>query len=133
MLKNEYKNRMIFFSIITPLSLLNGNLSEIISGFNETEHYNTQPGANVFNNYSSVRRFGKNFYVASILIVVNSRVTAGDELVILPFAPKAYAAGYLIPYNGEMGVGVKITGNKLIATGNTTGGATLHGFIFMVR
>lgn len=29
MLKNEYKNRMIFFSIITPLSLLNGNLSNL--------------------------------------------------------------------------------------------------------
>lgn len=28
MLKNEYKNRMIFFSIITPLFLLNGNLSD---------------------------------------------------------------------------------------------------------
>lgn len=32
MLKNEYKNRMIFFSIITPLSLLNGNLSDVSAG-----------------------------------------------------------------------------------------------------
>ena len=111
----------------------NASLSEIISGFNETEYYNTQSGTNVFNNYSSVRRFGKNLYVASILIVVNSRVTAEDELVILPFAPKAYATGYLIPYNGEMGVSIKIVGNKLVAAGNTTGGATLHGFIFMMR
>lgn len=105
----------------------------MVSSFDKTEHYNTQPGANVVNNYSSVRRFGENFYIASILIVVSGKISAEDELVILPFTPKAYASNYLIPYNGDMGVGVKIVGNKLMATGSTTGGATLHGFIFMIR